>query len=195
MIIGLTGGIGSGKSTVGSLFKKHDIEVIDADDCARDALNKPSSGYFEFINKFGDSFLDKNNEIDRRKLRKYIFNNKEKQKELELIVHPIVRKTISDFVLNSKSLYTIIIVPLIYETDSANNYDRIIVVDCDKEIQLKRASSRDQSSPEEILKIINNQASREERLSIAHDVIINNTDILDLEKQVNTLHKKYSKIL
>jgi dephospho-CoA kinase len=195
MIIGLTGGIGSGKSTVGNLFKKYDIEVIDADDCARDALNKPSSGYFEFINKFGDSFLDKNNEIDRRKLRKYIFNNKEKQKELELIVHPIVRKTISDFVLNSKSLYTIIIVPLIYETDSANNYDRIIVVDCDKEIQLKRASSRDQSSPEEILKIINNQASKEERLSIAHDVIINNTDILNLEKQVHKLHTKYSKIL
>ena len=195
MIIGLTGGIGSGKSTVGSLFKTHDIEVIDADDCARDALNKPSSGYFEFINKFGDSFLDKNNEIDRRKLRKYIFNNKEKQKELELIVHPIVRKTIADFVLNSNSLYTIIIVPLIYETDSANNYDRIIVVDCDKDIQLKRASSRDQSSPEEILKIINNQASREERLSIAHDVIINNTDILDLEKQVHKLHTKYSKIL
>lgn len=195
MIIGLTGGIGSGKSTVGNLFKKYDIEVIDADDCARDALNKSSPGYFEFINKFGDSFLDKNNEIDRRKLRKYIFNNKEKQKELELIVHPIVRKTISDFVLNSKSLYTIIIVPLIFETDSANNYDRIIVVDCDKEIQLNRASSRDQSTPEEILKIINNQASREERLSIAHDVIINNADILDLEKQVNKLHIKYSKIL
>ena len=86
-------------------------------------------------------------------------------------------------------------VPLIYETDSTNNYDRIIVVDCDKEIQLKRASSRDQSSPEEILKIINNQASREERLSIAHDVIINNNDILDLEKQVHKLHTKYSKIL
>jgi dephospho-CoA kinase len=195
MIIGLTGGIGSGKSAAAHLFKAHGIDVIQADVIANKALDKGTQGYMNFVKIFGDEYLRKDLSINKSYLRQKIFANSSLKKTLENIIHPIVGQNISILISLSKSPYQIIEVPLIYETGSQDNYDRILVVDCDESLQVKRASSRDSVNQASIKDILLNQASRHERLSIADDVIINNADIEQLEIEVNKLHEFYLNLL
>ena len=195
MIIGLTGGIGSGKSAAAHLFKAHGIDVIQADVIANKALDKGTQGYMNFVKIFGDEYLRKDLSINKTYLRQKIFANLSLKKTLENIIHPIVGQNISILIRLSKSPYQIIEVPLIYETGSQDNYDRILVVDCDESLQVKRASSRDFVNQASIKNILLNQASRHERLSIADDVIINNADIEQLEIEVNKLHEFYLNLL
>jgi len=195
MIIGLTGGIGSGKSAADHLFKAHGIDVIQADVIANKALDKGTQGYMNFVKIFGDEYLRKDLSINKSYLRQKIFANLSLKKTLENIIHPIVGQNISILIGLSKSPYQIIEVPLIYETGSQDNYDRILVVDCDESLQVKRASSRDSVNQASIKNILLNQASRHERLSIADDVIINNADIEQLEIEVNKLHEFYLNLL
>ena len=195
MIIGLTGGIGSGKSAAAHLFKAHGIDVIQADVIANKALDKGTQGYMNFVKIFGDEYLRKDLSINKSYLRQKIFANLSLKKTLENIIHPIVGQNISILIGLSKSPYQIIEVPLIYETGSQDNYDRILVVDCDESLQVKRASSRDSVNQASIKDILLNQASRHERLSIADDVIINNADIEQLEIEVNKLHEFYLNLL
>lgn len=195
MIIGLTGGIGSGKSAAGIEFEKLGITVIDADEIAQKASLKNSKAYKEIVEYFGASILDNSQNIDRRKLRNIVFNNDEQKKKLEQILHPAIREDISFAISNSKSPYTIIMVPLIYETNSKDNYNRILVIDCDEDIQISRAVSRDRASEEDIKKIINSQATKKERLSIADDVISNNSSIEKLSEKVLHLHKNYLELI
>lgn len=195
MIVGLTGGIGSGKSAAAKFFVELGVDLIDADNLAKNVLNKNSKGYELFINEFGDQYLDNNKNIDRDLLRKTIFNDSDKKNKLENIIHPQVRSGIEEFIKTSKSDYCIVVVPLIYETKSSSYYDRILVIDCDEEIQTKRSAIRDNTENKEIKKIISKQASREERLSIADDVILNNRTLEFLKEEVIKLHKKYIKIL
>ena len=191
MLIGLTGGIGSGKSLAGDFFKSKNIDVIDADDLARNALDIEGEGYKKFLDIFGETFLDENSEIDRKALRKYIFQNPEMKNKLEEIVHPIVQNGILDFINNSNSIYRIIIVPLIAETNSSSFYDRVLAIDCKKEIQIERASKRDNSNEEQILKIIQSQASSEDRNKIANDVVENNDTKDEFLMNLEDIHKKY----
>ena len=191
MLIGLTGGIGSGKSLAGDFFKSKNIDVIDADDLAQDALDREGEGYKKFLDIFGESFLDENSEIDRKALRKYIFQNPEMKNKLEEIVHPIVQNGILNFINNSNSIYRIIIVPLIVETNSSSFYDRVLAIDCKKEIQIERASKRDNSNEEQILKIIQSQASSEDRNKIANDVVENNDTKDEFLMNLEEIHKKY----
>lgn len=195
MIIGLTGGIGSGKSAAAHLFKAHGIDVIQADVIANKALDKGTQGYMNFVKIFGDEYLRKDLSINKTYLRQKIFANLSLKKTVENIIHPIVGQNISILISLSKSPYQIIEVPLIYETGSQDNYDRILVVDCDESLQVKRASSRDSVNQASIKNILLNQASRHERLSIADDVIINNADIEQLEIEVNKLHEFYLNLL
>ena len=195
MIIGLTGGIGSGKSAAGIEFEKLGITVIDADEIAQKASLKNSKAYKEIVEYFGSSILDNSQNIDRRKLRNIVFNDDEQKKKLEQILHPAIREDISFAISNSKSPYTIIMVPLIYETNSKDNYNRILVIDCDEDIQISRAVSRDGASEEDIKKIINSQATKQERLSIADDVISNNSSIEKLSEKVLHLHKNYLELI
>ena len=195
MIIGLTGGIGSGKSSAGIEFEKLGITVIDADEIAQKASLKNSKAYKEIVEYFGASILDNSQNIDRRKLRNIVFNNDEQKKKLEQILHPAIREDISFAISNSKSPYTIIMVPLIYETNSKDNYNRILVIDCDEDIQISRAVTRDGASEEDIKKIINSQATKQERLSIADDVISNNSSIEKLSEKVLHLHKNYLELI
>ena len=195
MIVGLTGGIGSGKSAAAKFFVELGVDLIDADNLAKNVLNKNSKGYELFINEFGEQYLDNNKNIDRDLLRKTIFNDSDKKNKLENIIHPQVRCGIEEFIKTSKSDYCIVVVPLIYETKSSSYYDRILVIDCDEEIQTKRSAIRDNTENKEIKKIISKQASREERLSIADDVILNNRTLEFLKEEVIKLHKKYIKIL
>ena len=191
MLIGLTGGIGSGKSLAGDFFKSKNIDVIDADDLAHNALDIGGEGYKKFLDIFGETFLDENSEIDRKALRKYIFQNPEMKNKLEEIVHPIVQNGILNFINNSNSVYRIIIVPLIAETNSSSFYDRVLAIDCKKEIQIERASKRDNSNEEQILKIIQSQASSEDRNKIANDVVENNDTKDEFLMNLEDIHKKY----
>ena len=191
MLIGLTGGIGSGKSLAGDFFKSKNIEVIDADDLAHNALSKNGKGYIEFLDVFWETFLDENSEIDRKALREYIFKNPEMKNRLEEIVHPIVQDGILSFINNSNSAYRVIIVPLIAETKSSSFYDRVLAIECNINIQVKRASKRDNSSEDQILKIIQSQASAEDRNKIANDVVKNNGTKEEFIMSLEDIHSKY----
>ena len=190
MIVGLTGGIGSGKSAAGKYFVELGIDVIDADDISKNILDKNIKAKELFIKNFGDKFLDKKNNINRDLLRSEIFVNEEKKNILESIIHPIVREEIAKFINQSDSIYKLIMVPLIYETNSQDFYDKIIVVDCNEENQILRASERDNKSKENIINIINNQASRENRNSIADEIILNDSTLDNLRDQVIKVHQK-----
>ena len=190
MIVGLTGGIGSGKSAAGKYFVELGIDVIDADDISKNILDENIKAKELFIKNFGDKFLDKKNNINRDLLRSEIFVNEEKKNILESIIHPIVREEITKFINQSKSIYKLIMVPLIYETNSQDFYDKIIVVDCNEENQILRASERDNKSKENIINIIKNQASRENRNSIADEIILNDSTLENLRNQVIRVHQK-----
>ena len=190
MIIGLTGGIGSGKSVAANHFTSHGITVIDADDLAKEVLEFNTHGYNEVLHHFGPSILDQSNFIDRSKLRIEVFNNPHKQL-LESIIHPLVRELMVSRIMLSQSIYTIVMVPLIYESQSMKSYDRILVVDCDESTQIERASLRDSNPKELIQKIMSTQCSREERLSIANDILPNTGSLASLESKVKDLHTFY----
>ena len=190
MIVGLTGGIGSGKSAAGKYFVELGIDVIDADDISKNILDENIKAKELFIKNFGDKFLDKKNNINRDLLRSEIFVNEEKKNILESIIHPIVREEIAKFINQSDSIYKLIMVPLIYETNSQDFYDKIIVIDCNEENQILRATERDNKSKEDIVNIINNQASRENRNSIADEIILNDSTLENLRNQVIRVHQK-----
>ena len=191
MIIGLTGGIGSGKSAAADFFQNEGISVIDTDQLARKVIEKDTAGYSKVVDSFSANILDNNDSIDRAKLREEVFLDNEKRKILESITHPLVRESMVQKISSSTSPYSIIMVPLIFETNSAKNYDRVLVIDCDVEIQLVRATIRDENSADLIQKIIDSQCSRSERLSIANDVIPNNNSIEDLKKRSLAMHNFY----
>ena len=190
MIVGLTGGIGSGKSVAGDFFIELGIDVIDADQASKNILDDNESAKKLFLEHFGEKFIDKNNNVDRDLLRDEIFKNEDKKEALESIIHPLVREEIFNFIENSNSVYKIIMVPLIYETNSQDLYDKIVVIDSKEENQIIRASKRDNKTENDIINIMKNQASREERMSIADEVINNDSSLDDLKKQVIKAHQK-----
>ena len=190
MIVGLTGGIGSGKSVAGDFFIDLGIDVIDADHVSKNILDDNESAKKLFLEHFGEKFIDKNNNVDRALLRDEIFKNEDKKEALESIIHPLVREEIFNFIENSNSVYKIIMVPLIYETNSQDFYDKIVVVDCKEENQIMRASKRDNKTKNDIINIMKNQASSDERMSIADEVIKNDSSLDDLKKQVIKVHQK-----
>ena len=190
MIVGLTGGIGSGKSVAGDFFIELGIDVIDADHVSKNILDDNESAKKLFLEHFGEKFIDKNNNVDRALLRDEIFKNEDKKEALESIIHPLVREEIFNFIENSNSVYKIIMVPLIYETNSQDFYDKIVVVDCKEENQIIRASKRDNKTKNDIINIMKNQASSDDRMSIADEVIKNDSSLDDLKKQVIKVHQK-----
>ena len=190
MIVGLTGGIGSGKSSAAKFFIELGIDVIDADEVSKNILDKNLDAKDKFLDAFGKEFLDTNNKVNRSLLRSEIFKDAEKKTLLESIIHPLVREQILKFIENSKSIYKIIMVPLIFETKSESFYDKIVVVDCEEKIQINRASKRDKKSRDNIINIMKKQASREERNSISDMVIMNNDSLEDLRKEVIKTHQK-----
>ena len=191
MIVGLTGGIGSGKSVVGNFFTELGIDVIDADHVSKNILDENKSAKKLFVEHFGDKFIDKNNNIDRALLRDEIFKDENKKEALESIIHPLVREEIFNFIKNSQSIYKIVMVPLIYETNSQDFYDKILVVECSEENQINRASKRDNKTNDDIINIIKNQATSEQRKSIADEVINNDSSLNELKNQVIKIHQKF----
>lgn len=194
--VGLTGGIGSGKSTVADYFSRLGAQIVDADQIARELSRPGALAYKSILELFGTQILSPAGEIDRKQLRQIIFNDPHAKKKIENILHPLIIQKILEKTASFTSTYCIIVIPLLVETDlaEASFLDRICVVDTSENLQIERASRRDSTSPAEVLKIIQDQSSREERLRIADDIILNNGDLNDLEAQIKKLHAQYLQI-
>jgi len=192
--IGLTGGIGSGKSAACDIFSELGVPVIDADNIAH-KLVKPGTPAFNEIKKvFGNEIISSDGTLDRKIIRDKIFTNEIDRKKLEHILHPAVYEEIAVQVENIDSRYCIISIPLLLETDASNTVDRILVIDVPRELQLERASNRDKTNKSDIDAIIDSQISRKDRLSAADDIVDNKGNINDLRKKICELHEFYSNI-
>ena len=191
--IGLTGGIASGKTTVCDLFKELSVEIIDADVISHELSKKGGDAFEEIVEAFGDQIIGDDGELDRKKLRSIVFNDKTKKQILEMIIHPKVLLSINKKIEASQSNYLIISVPLMIETGMNAMMDRVLLIDCNVETQIERLSQRDQSSREEAIKIIESQASIESKRELSDDRIINNneTSIEELTLKVKELDDFY----
>lgn len=192
MIIGLTGGIGSGKSTVADLFAKHGIPIIDADQIARD-LTLPNQPALNAIAKhFGLHFLNQDGTLDRRQLRTLVFNDKTARHWLESLLHPLIQDEIRKKIKLLSADYCIAVIPLLLETGNYPFIDRVLVIDTDIDLQIDRVMKRDHSTAIDVQAMINTQINSRERLIRADDIIINRGHIDTLVEQVNLLHEKYT---
>lgn len=189
--IGITGGIGSGKTTVANLFAELNIPIIDSDEIARSLLDPGEETYGSVVNTFGKSILLTNKSINRSKLRNLIFSDDNSKKLIEEILHPEVHKKIVNETSKLQSPYCIIVIPLLLEADFLDLVDRVLVVDADESVRIARVFERSGMSRQEIIKIINSQSSNHAKLKIADDVIHNNNNENSIAQQVEELHEKY----
>lgn len=192
--VALTGGIGSGKSTVSSEFQKLGAPIIDSDVISRELVKFGMPCLNAIINEFGSVFLNEDQTLDREKLRDIIFNDEAAKNKLEEILHPAIYQEIETQVSNINYPYCLIVIPLLIETQAADRFDRILVVDTTENLQIERTSNRDNSSSQTVENIIKKQASREHRLEYADDVIDNSVKIEELNETVHKLHEKYLKL-
>ncbi|PJG84527.1 dephospho-CoA kinase [Conservatibacter flavescens] len=194
-IVGLTGGIGSGKSTIADLFSALNVPVIDADIVARKVVEKGSPLLSEIVAHFGQNILTEAGELDRAALRKLVFNDDKQKHWLNDLLHPAIRTEMQHQLAVQTAPYVIWVVPLLIENNLVEMCDRVLVVDVSPSVQLARAAKRDNHSDELIQKIMATQVSREERLKSADDVIYNEANFSDngahLKQQVLTLHQLY----
>jgi len=189
--IGLTGGIASGKSTVCQAFAQRGITIIDADQIARTLVEVDEPCYVEVINTFGKNFLLPDRQLDRAKLRQLIFSDVEAKHQLEAILHPPIRQQLIEQSDLATSPYCLLAIPLLIEANMSNCVDRILVTELSRKIQLQRLRERDGISLALAANMINQQANHHQRLALAADVILNDSNIEHLEKRVSQLHKKY----
>lgn len=189
--IGLTGGIGSGKSTACRIFAEFKVPIIDADVIAN-RITRPGKPLLKSLsNIFGKEIMQKNGALDRKKLRLKIFQDDAARKTLEDILHPAIYSNIGDEVKNITAEYCIISIPLLLETGGAEIIDRILIIDVPEKLQLSRASNRDNMDENKIAAIIDCQISRRQRRPCADDLIDNTGSIEDLRKQICDLNKFY----
>ena len=191
LTIALTGGIGSGKTSIASIFKSLGVPIIDSDTISKEIILPGKPCFKDIVNEFGEEILTNKGTIDRYKLRDIIFNNDKARIKLENIIHPVVFKNIDTEISLINYPYCLVIIPLLIETKSTERFDRILVIDALESLQFERIVKRDDISPILIKKIIKTQAKRKERLHYANDIIVNNDKIMNLNKSINTLHKKY----
>ena len=194
--VGLTGGIGSGKTSVSNLFEKLGTPVIDTDVIAHELVNNNEDVLQQIADTFGADVLKLNGELNRKKLAQLVFNKKENKQSLEKILHPKIESEVLHQIKNLSSsnnppAYVIIVVPLLIEANYRDLIDRILTVIADEEIRITRVQQRDKRSLSEIRAIISNQVDESTRLKEADDIIENNSDINMIEKQVENLHEKY----
>ena len=192
LVVGLTGGIGCGKSLVSDLFhQKFDIPIIDADVIARDVSKTPYVNQLLY-KSFGKNYFDKNQVLLRNKLREAVFTDSILREKLEEIIHPLVYDEIKRRLGLIKGDYCIVVIPLLFETKKTDFIDRILVVDCTAEEQIQRVILRDQCDESHVKAIISTQIPREKRLDLADDVIENSGSIESVHKIIAILHEKYT---
>jgi dephospho-CoA kinase len=189
--IGLTGGIASGKSTVAELFGEHDVPIIDTDIIARQLVQPGKRALGEIRDTFGDGVFDAGGRLDRGALRKIVFSDVCQRNKLESILHPKIRDEAIAQSATADGTYQIIVVPLLVESPLREFVDRVLVVDCEEDTQLRRLLARDAENEDEARRILAAQASRHDRLAIADDIISNNDDLASTRQQVDALHQQY----
>ncbi|WP_039989846.1 dephospho-CoA kinase [Paraglaciecola arctica] len=190
-VVGISGGIGSGKTTVTDLFAKYGIDVIDADVIAREVVEPGTPALEAIVAKFGESVLDQAGSLDRAKLRTLVFEDTEVKNWLNQLLHPAIREQMLLQTQQAKSAYCLLSVPLLVENKLYQQVDRVVIVDVDEQTQLQRTLLRDKTNEPQIRAIMSAQATRQQRLAVADDVIDNNGKADDLGKQVAQLHQGY----
>ncbi|WP_394211641.1 dephospho-CoA kinase [Enterovibrio calviensis] len=190
-VVGVTGGIGSGKTTVANLFADKRIEVIDADVIARQVVEPGSEGLSAIAAKFGDSMLSADGTLDRAALREHVFSHPEDKDWLNNLLHPKIRQEMIRQTTQARSPYCLLVIPLLVENGLQSLCDRVLVVDVSEQTQVERASRRDSVSNEQVKRILAAQATREDRLALADDVIVNECTQEELNCQIGTLHLHY----
>lgn len=190
-ILGLTGGIGSGKSAVVEHFATLGVHWVDADQAARWVVEPGRPALRRIVERFGESMLAADGTLDRAALRARIFDDPEQRRWLEQLLHPLIGEAVDQYLAQADSPYAIMVSPLLIESGRYRQVDRILVVDVPEELQLQRAVRRDQASEAHIRAILQAQASREERLRHAHDVLLNDRDQAWLRAEVERLHQFY----
>lgn len=191
LVVALTGGIGSGKSTACRYFEQLGVPVIDADLIARKLVQPGEAALDEIAQQLGSSLLTSEGELDRAQLRQIVFSDPDKKKLLESILHPRVRSEMKRRIETLTAPYCIVAIPLLVETGQLEIADRILVIDSDEAEQIKRATKRDNQPEEAVRLIISAQADRPERLAVADDIILNDGDLQNLRQQVQKLHDQY----
>ncbi len=189
--VGLTGGIGCGKSTVAEIFADLNIPVLDADQIAHSLVEKDQPALARVQQEFGASILNPDGSLNRRHLREIVFSDLKQKQKLESILHPLIYKTLQAELEPLVAPYCIISIPLLFETDMTHLVDRILVIDCPVETQIERVKIRDNLTIERIQSIIDNQVSRAYRIAKADDLIDNSTTDYRLAEQVKKLHNLY----
>lgn len=191
LVIGITGGIGSGKSTVARMFTELGVPVIDADDLARDVVARGEPAYEALVREFGRSILTESGDLDRREMRERVFSDADKRARLEAIVHPRVYAEMTRRLAAIDGPYAIVVVPLLIETGRRDFVDRVLVVDAPEELQIARALRRDGTSRGGVERILAAQVDRRTRLAAADDVIENDSSESALRDRVADLHRRY----
>ena len=190
-VVGLTGGIGSGKTTVANLFAAEGITLVDADIVAREVVAPGSKGLEAIVTHFGAEILTPEGELDRAKLRQRIFSNPEEREWLNQLLHPMIRQEMLAQVEKATSAYVIMVVPLLFENGLDRLVNRTLVVDISPELQINRTVKRDNVDASQVNNIINSQLSRSEKLARADDIIDNQGEISALKREVLALHQRY----
>jgi dephospho-CoA kinase len=190
-VVGLTGGIGSGKTTVANLFAAQGISLVDADIVAREVVAKGSEGLKAIVTHFGAEMLTPAGELDRARLRQRIFNHTEAREWVNQLLHPMIRQEMLKQVENASSPYVIMVVPLLFENGLDRLVNRTLVVDISPELQISRTVTRDAVDAAQVNNIIGSQSSRSEKLARADDIIDNQGEISALTREVLALHQRY----
>jgi dephospho-CoA kinase len=191
LVIGVTGGIGSGKSAVCAAFERRGIPVIDTDQVAREVVLPGSEGLAEVVTAFGPSALTADGAMDRAAVRRLVFCDSANRIRLEAILHPRIRARVEEYLAQITAPYCLLGIPLLVERGNRSQVDRVLVVDCPEELQLARVMARDKLTEEETRAIMRSQASRQERLAQADDVVMNAGELSALGLQIDALHAAY----
>jgi len=192
MRVGLTGGIASGKSAIAEMFAALGVAVIDTDIIAREVVQPGEPVLDEIRATFGDQMILASGKLDRSTMRQLVFADTPAREKLEAILHPRIRESAVQQAAAAGGEYQLIVVPLLAESPIRDFVDRILVVDCPEDVQIQRLLARDTESEEQARRILAAQASREQRLAIADDVILNDGDLEQARAQVGALHAAYT---
>ena len=192
--MGLTGGIASGKTTVADMFHELGATIIDTDIIAREVVTKGSPALDEIRNEFGDEAIDEAGSLDRAAMRRIVFDDDDARTRLEAILHPRIRESTLRQADAAGGDYQIIVVPLLVESPLREYVDRILVVDCREETQIRRLMARDAESEGQARRMLAAQASREARLAVADDIVQNDDDLGETLEQVRKLHQQYQRL-
>lgn len=190
-ILGLTGGIGSGKSAAAEHFVELGVHLVDADQAARWVVELGTPALAKIAEHFGEEVLLPSGELNRAALRARVFEDAKERKWLESLLHPLIGEEIAAHLARAQSPYAILVSPLLVESGQYRLAQRILVVDAPEQLQLQRTVARDQASEEQVKAILQVQASREERLRHADDVLVNDRDLAWLQSEVERLHQFY----